>query len=288
MKLLVLAVLLSVACLLAVAGSVSGQPNQATDDKQHHAENRTQAVRVSDHERAAQHTRETDNDPPHWYTPLKRPEWWLVGFGFGAVIVAWRTLNAINRQVATFISKERGRLAVELQPFELRGTNELWQAGLLVTNHGSTKVFIENTGYLPCVEKSKWNTENAAIHLVIVLPKVIAPDQTAPRFDGPVQQGDKLHLHTWDMSQEIIDAIRSGKKYVFALGYIQYGDVFGNTWRLRFSRQWRASFQPDGTIWHGDWSDYGPPEANSECQIKQPSRLVKLWRKFQKGLFPQP
>src|SRR5208337_3693958 len=109
-----LRMIVSVACLVAVAGSMPGQPNQATNDKQKQASNINYAVLVSEHESATTNTGEADDNPPHWYTALKRSEWWLVVVGFLAVIVAWRTLNAINRQVTTFISKERGRLAVEL------------------------------------------------------------------------------------------------------------------------------------------------------------------------------
>jgi hypothetical protein len=280
MERLVLAVVLFFGCLATVAGGVSGQPNQAASDKQHDADSRTQAVLASDHKSAAQDTGETNDDPPHWYTPLKRPEWALVIVGLGAVIVAWRTLSAINRQVTTFISKERGRLAVELEPLKLRSVNELSEAVLLVTNHGSTNVFVGEALCLPLVESSKWNPVNTQLHLVMAIPKVIAPDKTAPGFRAPIQAQEKLSPDAWDIGQKTIEEIVSGKKSVFVLGRIDYEDVFGNKWRLRFCRRWRRLF----TVENGDWLDYGTAEENAECQIKRPS---KLWERVRRR-FPQP
>ncbi len=89
MKRLVLAVLLVVGCLVAVTGRVSGQPNQATKNKQNPTNNAANTVLASEHEGAAKHTAESDNDAPHWYTPLKRPEWWLVGVGIVTFIAIW-------------------------------------------------------------------------------------------------------------------------------------------------------------------------------------------------------
>lgn len=42
---------------------------------------------------ANDHKDQTDSDPPKWYAPLKRPEWWLVGAAFLTLYVVWRQVR---------------------------------------------------------------------------------------------------------------------------------------------------------------------------------------------------
>src|SRR5271167_2898518 len=89
--------------LLVVAINVSGQPNQAADYKQNPTDSSHAVARASkpqNHQDAAKDSNGSSNgEPAKWYAAVKWPEWLLVVVGLLAVIMAWRTLNAINRQV---------------------------------------------------------------------------------------------------------------------------------------------------------------------------------------------
>jgi hypothetical protein len=214
--------------------------------------------------------------------PANLSNWILAGLGAAGALLAILTLLVIKRQGDTFVSKERARLAVELEPFELRTPDQLWEVEFLITNHGSTKAFIGEAQCLPCIEVEKWKAEDAEIHLVIAIPKVLPPSETAVRFTGPMQKGDQIDLTGWDMDQEIVDSVRSQEMAAFAVGHIEYGDVFGIKWRLRFCRRWRAFYNPDGTLWHGDWQDCGSPAANSERRIRDFGKLGTVLRYIRK------
>jgi len=215
---------------------------------------------------------------PEAHTGIEWSNWALVFIGIVGIGYAGRTLSAIKRQIDTFVSKERGRLTVEVDSFEMGAPHEVWNATLIVANHGSTNTFINTALCLPCVEYCQWNSELAEIHLSVHLPRVIEPNMRGVRFPGPVQQGDRLTIDTWDMTQETIDAIKSGEKALFMLGFIEYEDVFGSTWKLRFSRRWQGPFTQGTTLWISEWGDHGPPEANREYKIVRPSSFRRLGR----------
>src|SRR5260370_22296340 len=74
---------LGIALLLAaiVASYVSSEPNQATSAEKQSAKRQSPppspTVTNNNYESRADSDHANDY-PPHWYTALKRPEWWLV------------------------------------------------------------------------------------------------------------------------------------------------------------------------------------------------------------------
>src|SRR5271165_4264766 len=105
-------------CLIFTRG-MSGQPNEAPGNKQaipdqfhppsasidsHNTYNSTQQACAN-----------AEDEPPHWYTPFKRPEWWLL-------MAAFLTLWVIGRQT------HFTRLAAE-------ATKEAAKAALVQANH---------------------------------------------------------------------------------------------------------------------------------------------------------
>jgi hypothetical protein len=73
--------LLAALCLI-VTSMVTGQPNKTTDSKDSSSNKKPKptgsTVVLNDNEGSAQATDKADNNPPRWYTPLERPDWWLV------------------------------------------------------------------------------------------------------------------------------------------------------------------------------------------------------------------
>lgn len=60
---------------------VSGQPNQSSNrEKQKTNTVAPETIPAGKNQTAStETTSRADDDPPHWYTPIERPEWWLVG-----------------------------------------------------------------------------------------------------------------------------------------------------------------------------------------------------------------
>jgi hypothetical protein len=91
--------LFATAFLLAVVVFVSCKPNQTTDQKQSRPEEKSPSAVTLEHNQEPTETSQKANDnPPEWCAAVKRPEWWLVAAGFGAIIAAIYTLIAIRRQ----------------------------------------------------------------------------------------------------------------------------------------------------------------------------------------------
>lgn len=204
-----------------------------------------------------------------------------IGLFFAGVIgifVAVSTLFAIRDQVYTFISKERARLVVDLQSFIPGAAGELWTIGLFVTNHGSTKAFIREARCLPCIESPVWDAGNASIHLQIHMPTVLGADESSNRFDAPVQKEEMLHWDVWNIDETTVEAIRLQEKKLFVVGYVEYEDVFGWIWKLRFSKYWRPMFASDKSLAHGEWTTYGGEKINREYVVYCPQN--RRWRAF--------
>ena len=116
MKLLARAVLF--AELLVVAINVSGQPNQAANDKHKPTQESGQTVTANDaqhhYDSAEERQRTGDQKPLKWYTSLKRADWWLV-------IAAFATLGVVCWQaVASAAATKAMRKSVALQEVGLR------------------------------------------------------------------------------------------------------------------------------------------------------------------------
>ena len=113
------AIVLSLTFLVIVA---SGKPNQAGNkDKQSTQQKLPISVTLTNNESPETHSPKTDNNSPHWCTPLKRPEWWLVVAAFLTLFfVAWQayetklavqgaadSVGAINRQATIMENQVR-------------------------------------------------------------------------------------------------------------------------------------------------------------------------------------
>lgn len=206
--------------------------------------------------------------------PANLSNWILVGLGGIAGLLAVLTLLVIKRQVDMFISKERGRLTVELGPFEFAERGEMQTVNLIVANRGSTNAFIISAKCLVCIKPAQWDTKDVSIEHQMRMPKVIAPNS---KGEDVLEWVDSGKRPIRDFDQETHESLRSYKVGMFAIGYIEFGDVFDDHWRLNFCRRWGGWYSMGDWLSAGDWPDYGPPEANGECKIKKPSKWKRFW-----------
>jgi hypothetical protein len=72
---------------------------------------------------ACENEQPAQNQSPHWYTPLKRPEWWLVILAIPTLIfVGWqaretaRSAKAAQGNAEALINSERAWVIAELVP----------------------------------------------------------------------------------------------------------------------------------------------------------------------------
>jgi hypothetical protein len=116
MKLLVLAVL--IAELLVVAVNVSGQPNQAANDKHKQTQERNAIAGAPETQQNASAAKQGNGDsngkPSKWYTAIERPEWLLTVAAFlTLVVVTWQS-------VATARATKAMQKSVTLQEANMR------------------------------------------------------------------------------------------------------------------------------------------------------------------------
>jgi hypothetical protein len=228
--------------------------------------------------------------------PANVPTGLLVLVGIGGIIVAVSTLLTVKRQVDTFVSKERGRIAVEIEPIKQSGaagggtpypnsnmpppSGEVWYANLLISNSGETNALIGHALCKACIKSNGWDPGSETIRSRIGLPKVLHPHQNPFPHKVMIETGNVLSL---EVDRKMAQAIADGQMGVYVIGLIEFGDVFDNRWSVTFCRKWGAWWF--GGAWQGPdiWYDY--PEKsrfNGEFRIKRPSYLRKLWRKIRK------
>ena len=204
------------------------------------------------------------------YAPANVPNWILALLAGIAGGLAYKTLRAIKRQVDTYEGKERARLTVEIEPFELPNRDDSAIVTLVVTNHGGTNAFIGKARSAVCLKPRDWDMKDLALGYVpqMKISNAISPGQHKVR-ERLVADGD-CGLGS---IPETYDPLRDGTAWIFAVGFIEFEDVFGSSWRLKFSRKWGGIYAEDGVwLFTDDWSE-SPCYPNGEEKIKKPTRL---------------
>lgn len=236
------------------------------------------------------------------FSPENAPNIALFFVGFLGVIAAVFTLKMIKRQVDTFISKERARITVDIEPLKPNGreesqstlypnsnmppaSGEIWYADLLISNSGETNAFIGAALCKAYVKATGWNLREEIFNSSIGLPKVMHPHTDAFKYRVRIETGNVLIL---EMDREMVKAVGDGSMGIFVIGHIEFVDVFGARWTMKFCRKWGAWLF--GGAWQGVniWYDYpddilpGENMINGEFRISRPSLFRKLLRKIRK------
>lgn len=275
--------------LLAASRAVPSQPDKTSDSKKQPAETSQTAV-IPANSPNRQASRQPDQtkpepDPPKWYAPLERPDWWLVIVAAltGGVIgwQAWETRKAAQgakgnaeaafSQMRLIREKERARIGVDLDDLKLNvvpGPHTAIEVGWSATLYGQTDAFIYNSQCFAEVEG-----QNLPEHLkpawgeMVGLPRVISCDRR--NIKGIVL----IHPprpYPFDYAA-LSDRLVSGDQTVICVGFVEYSDVFGGKWIFRFKRRWKF-FGPSKelggilprSLLSGEWARYGSQEDNGE------------------------
>lgn len=244
--------------------------------------------------------------------PANVPTGLLVLVGFAGICVGIWTLSTIKRQVDTFVSKERARITVDIKPIELGsseerqlrklydktpmpplGTNQVWYADLLISNSGETNAFIGHSLCKAYFRAMGWNPQEEIFNSSIGLPKVMHPHMH-PHVDAfehrlRIETG---HVLRPEVDEGMAQAIADGLMGVYVIGHIEFGDVFGNLWTVKFCRRWGAWYfggeWQECDVWYDYPDDILPEESsvNGEFRIKRPSFFQKLWLRMRKSKDP--
>jgi|GEM_PF-3147817 len=221
-------------------------------------------------------------NPPEKDFYDKAPFWLNLALtiaGFIGIGIAVWTVRTIKRQVDTFVSKERARLTVDIRQFE-PSYGGIWIARVKIANHGSTNAFIGPALCSACVKDPGWQGK-MAITTQIPLPKVIPangePEEYAARIEMP---GPSVY----EVDQATFEAVRGGVKRIYVVGLIEFWDVFGARWTLKFFRLWWGTWL-DSKWQYTAWRDYlpedgAPADANGELRIEKPSAIRRFLRRM--------
>jgi hypothetical protein len=175
--------------MLFLAGVMAGQPNQTANRKKQQAETASVAMRIQ--KSPPDHQSQAYPDPPKWYAPLKRPEWWLVA-------AAFLTLYAVCRQVRESANATKAmRDSIRLQEAKMVVTINKERPYVVVTaemvgkdefifraaNKGNTPARIMSVWYCPVVTKRGGSVvippdEKTAESLISHPPLLLPPDGT--------------------------------------------------------------------------------------------------------------
>jgi hypothetical protein len=214
----------------------------------------------------------------------------LAGIGVLGIVIAVWTVRTIKAQVGTFVSKERARITVEIEPLNtgdklgilydksprLLPENAIWDVDIHIANSGETNAFIRAAYCKACIKGLNWNARDETITSQIGLPTVMHPTEKSFQLRERVEVDRKTGT-----------AIAEGSLRLCVIGHIEFGDVFDNHWTLKFCRQW-------GGTWFGGqwqfacvWKDYeqqtpGSLKMNGEFRIKRPSLLRRTVRRMRK------
>ena len=117
--------LIVAALILSSAGIASGQPNKAGGHKNNPSQQRESTAPTTYTYQSncctTQAPANSKEEPSRWYTPLERPEWWLVIFGFPTLfIVSWQAI--LMRQHASHFKDLAEKTATAAAAAEISNT----------------------------------------------------------------------------------------------------------------------------------------------------------------------
>jgi hypothetical protein len=268
-------------CVLAIA--VPGQPDKRpTQSQSNPAENGQTTVVFENHSKASDKEAAPKDSSPRWYTPLKRPDWWLVIIAaLTGLAIAYqaremrratkemeKSSKAAADNIELFISKERARLLVAIKYDEasfqfdqlkpLAPLDVVWEVVKIeISQHGPTKAFNVVGRAVSLLSTSKLPLQSRvleAMSLPAIIEGVSSPIVEAIHI--PISNADEL------------DEIQNERLFVHMFGEITYEDVFGRTHRTPFRYMWKIEGfymeETEGDSWTdaSGWVQWGEPEDN--------------------------
>jgi hypothetical protein len=251
----------------------ASKPDQASDVKKERAAKRSlpsTTVLNNNYESSRTPDKNADKaeDKPHWYAG---PEWWLViGAFLGLGFVAWqaletrRAVESANKNVETFISKERARVTINLEDLSLvpdEGECGAYMVNFTVSIFGTTPAFVTESKCVAYVVPQEFIADeeimDAVMHPLPSLPNVISPGSE------PNPQFAIFHFAREGATEAIMNEVKVGRHFVGIRGFIKYKDAFDRERETNFRYVWKYSSHTPGVEW-GNWEKCGKEEENKE------------------------
>jgi hypothetical protein len=225
----------------------------------------------------------------------KRVNGWNIGLTFAIAICAFLQVLAIAGQIVVYLkqtglmketlgaiarqgnlmslqnemvlSKERGRLYVELEDFTDKEEEFL---GFMVRGNisifGPTDVAIDAADLWAVIDDAK-NPSIPPFKLSsIIAPRVIRANSAATPVMTSVMRSEFLEAN----AEDIEDVFR-GKKMIYCRGAIIFTNLFDRKYVFKVSKRYRLIFPGEGLgnddRMFGRWENYGDPEENGEYPL---------------------
>jgi|CZKY01.1.fsa_nt_gi hypothetical protein len=234
-------------CILAI--NVAGKPDQAPNKNEQGFEPKSPASLTSENNNiTTHHTDHPNNEPPRWYAPLERSEWWLVIIAaLTGIAIAYQaremTRSTKEMKASTEISKkalvltQRPQIVVRAFYFsEIRGVGGIThvsnriEAGSFCTG----QYYIENCGGTDARIREIYSEVFIADKLPMKRPyegkegskeeKILRPGTSTFYLFGRMEPLDDSTAQALNVRREIIGA---QPKSLYVLGWIGYTDDLG-------------------------------------------------------------
>jgi hypothetical protein len=206
-------------------------------------------------------------EAPEWYATVQWSNWVLVGVAAITGFVIWlqtvetgraaraalMSAQAASDGVKSFISKERARIWVEPDIFDLSPPDSLsgHTVKYSVIPYAPTVAIVDKTAVEASLSKSS-DPPVGPILNEMDLHTVILPSEPA------TEQRERLHI----LSQDEIALIDSEQLFVHFRGFIRYRDFHQDGRETAFCCTWKMRVIGGIRIWK--WTKSGPSDANRE------------------------
>ncbi len=177
-----------------------------------------------------------------------------------SVAVAKKSADAAKENVDLLINKERGRMFVEVLPFDIKKVEVMTQVvEFKVIYHGATVSFHESStadfmltdsAEPPAFKAPSWLKTKAMFNIPSVIPA------NSDTFNCSTRLYRKF-------DQYEIDRIGHSQSFIHFYGYIEYKDFMDRIHVTSFCYTWKPR-PPGPTIGWDHWDKSGPPDANLE------------------------
>jgi hypothetical protein len=227
---------------------VASKPDKATEHKQGRTQQEVGSTPAFDNtQNTPAHTQKADDDPPHWYTSLKRPEWWLVVVAFlTCFFIAWQSWEIRKSAKAALASVEAARVNSEVimnseRSWVLGEVEELSIKDVLVYKAGGSEIVpvfctLKNYGV-----RLVWI---AAASFELRVVDSIASLPPEPEYGAYKPLGSEIPLlpessgkyirYPVTISVDEFGSVMAGRRQLYVWGFVRYRDIFGASRESRF------------------------------------------------------
>ena len=175
---------------------------------------------------------------------------------------AKESAEATRDSVDTFISKERAKLRIELEPFQpvrSDGVVDSYVISGAVSIYGSTEAFIEKTEIYASIGEEGIDHPLPEWLFGMHLPPVIRAGAPAVKISALVNGKDG------PASDEEITPVREAKAFVYCIAKIEFSTL-GQKWEVRFRQYFKPiwGINDTGAEFLGHWEPDGMATENGE------------------------